>query len=128
MGDWAFPTPNHASTATDADDDDDIHPPKVDIPSTDTLLDETDDELEESYDVSDDNTELRTDENDAYDNEWTPNDDNDALELRPVLYRLSTQTKKHRALLRADNLISVALPLRMPMDYAAALATTMATS
>ena len=95
LGDWAFPTLNHASTATDADDDDDIHPPKVDIPSTDTLLDETDDESEESYYVSDDNTELRTDD-DAYDNEWTPNDDNDALTAPNTIPSLNTNKKAPR--------------------------------
>jgi len=95
LGDWAFPTLNHASTATDADDDDDIHPPKVDIPSTDALIDETDDESEESYDVSDDNTELRTDD-DVYDNEWTPNDDNDALTAPNTIPSLNTNKKAPR--------------------------------
>ena len=80
LGDWAFLSPTHASTATDAVSDDDIHPSKVDIPSIDTILDETDDDFEESY-------------NDVYDTEWTPNDDNKALTAPNTISSLNTINK-----------------------------------
>jgi hypothetical protein len=70
-----------------------IHP-TVDIPSTDAILDETNDDLEE-YDASNDDNKSRMDETDANGFEWTLDDNNDAL-TAPRLSDWASRAQKLR--------------------------------